>query len=182
MMNSSGNFPFRGPGGKIFLVGFMGSGKTYWGRKWSQQYYLDFFDLDDLIESDQKKSISAIFEKEGEDHFREIETNTLKTFSQKDNFMVACGGGAACFSNNMQWMNENGTTVYLSAKPQTIYDRVAAEKDKRPLLEKVDKAGLLSFIEQKLKEREPFYKQAKIILPVEELSDQSIPSFLIFNS
>ena len=167
---------------KIFLVGFMGSGKTYWGRKWSQQYRLDFFDLDEIIESAQQKTIAAIFEKDGEEYFRQVETSSLKIFSSKNNFIVACGGGAACFNNNMQWMNENGTTVYLSAKPQTIYDRVAAEKDKRPLLEKVDKDGLLSFIEQKLKERVPFYEQAKIILPVEELNEKAIPSFIIHNS
>lgn len=160
----------------------MGSGKTYWGKQWSQQSHLDFFDLDEVIEAEHKRSISSIFENEGEDHFREIETDCLKTFSQKDNFIVACGGGTACFNDNMQWMNKNGTTVYLSASPQIIYDRVAAEKDKRPLLEKIDQIQLLSFIEQKLKEREPFYRQAKIILPVEELKDKSIPSFIIHNS
>lgn len=164
---------------KIFLVGFMGSGKSYWGRKWSQQYHLDFFDLDEVIESEQKKTISELFEEDSEDHFREIETAALKTFSKKDNFIVACGGGTACFNNNMQWMNERGTTVYLSALPQAIYERVASEKNKRPLLEKMDKAGLLSFIKQKLKDREPFYNLAKIILPVEELSDKSIPSFIL---
>jgi shikimate kinase len=182
MTNASDNSPFRGPGGKFFLVGFMGSGKTYWGRKWAQQQHLDFFDLDDVIESEQQKTISEIFEKEGEDHFREIEAGYLRTFSQKDNFIVACGGGTACFNDNMQWMNENGMVVYLSASPQTIYDRVASEKNKRPLLEKISEPELLCFIEQKLKEREHFYKQAKVIVRVEELSDKRTPSFLIFNS
>lgn len=177
-MNSSDNSPFRGPGGKIFLVGFMGSGKTYWGRKWARQQSLDFFDLDEVIESGQGEPISGIFDKEGEDHFRKIETNCLRTFSNKDNFILACGGGTACFNDNMQWMNKTGTTVYLCASPQTIFNRVAAEKEKRPLLKKTGPPGLLSFISQKLKEREPYYKQAKIILKVEELTDKSITAML----
>jgi len=167
---------------KIFLVGFMGSGKTYLGRKWAQQQNLDFFDLDELIESREGKTISGIFGKEGERYSRKIETSCLKTFANKDNFILACGGGAACFNDNMQWMNKAGTTFYLSASPQTIYSRVAAEKEKRPLLEKIDPPALLSFIEEKLKEREPYYKQASITLHTEELHDKSLPSFFIPNS
>ena len=173
-MSHSHNFPFSGLGGKIFLVGFMGSGKTYWGKKWAQHYQVDFYDLDEVIEKDQKKTIAKIFEKEGEDRFRQIETDALKTFSFKDNCIIACGGGAACFNNNMQWMNENGFTVYLNAKPQFIYDKIFEEKNKRPLISKLNQEELFFFIEQKLKEREIFYNQANLILPVEELSENTL--------
>ncbi len=166
---------------KIFLIGFMGSGKSYWGKKWSQQYHYDIYDLDEVIEGDRQKTIAAIFDKKGEDYFRKIETETLKTFSEKHNCIIACGGGTACFNDNMKWMNENGTTVYLQATPQYIYDRVAEEQEKRPLISKLNKAELLFFIEQKLKERESFYKQAKIIIPVQELDKNYVPQFLTSN-
>ena len=180
-MRTSNNSP-SGDGGKIFLIGFMGSGKTFWGRLWAQKFSLDFFDLDEVIESDQQRSIASIFEKEGEAFFRDIETAALKTFSVKDNCIIACGGGTACFNDNIQWMNEHGKTVYLSATPQYIFDRVMDEQGKRPLLNKLNKAELLFFIEQKLKERESFYRQAKFILPVAGLNDDFVPEFLISNS
>ncbi len=158
---------------KIFLIGFMGSGKTYWGRIWAQQLGLDFYDLDEVIEKKEGKTISAIFEKDGEDHFRKLEAMALQGLAETENGVIACGGGTACFNDNMQWMNENGQTVYLSATPQYIFERVLDDKEKRPLINKHNEAELLFFIEQKLKEREPFYKQAKVILPVTELNENS---------
>ena len=169
-------------GSKIFLIGFMGSGKTFWGRLWAQKFSLDFYDLDEVIETSEQKSVAAIFEEHGEAYFRGIEQTALKTFSEKDNCIIACGGGAACFDDNIQWMNEQGKTVYLSATPQYILDRVMEEQEKRPLLHKLNKAELLFFIEQKLNERESFYRQAKFILPVAGLNDDFVPEFLISNS
>ncbi len=166
-------------GSKIFLVGFMGSGKTFWGRAWAQKYNLHFYDLDEVIESAEQKSVATIFEQQGEAYFRAIEQATLQTFSEKDNCIIACGGGTACFNDNMQWMNEQGKTVYLSATPQYIFDRLMDEQEKRPLINKLNKTELLFFIEQTLKERESFYRQAKFILPVGELNDDFVPAFLI---
>lgn len=167
---------------KIFLIGFMGSGKTFWGKKWSDRSYFDFYDLDNVIETEQDRSIASIFEKDGEDHFRQIETAALQRYSEKDNYILACGGGTACYNDNMKWMNENGVTVYLSAPAHYIYNRVEAEKMKRPLISNLIKAQLYLFIEQKLKEREPFYSQAKIILQVQELDDNFVPEFIIHHS
>lgn len=164
--------------GKIFLVGFMGSGKTYWGKKWARQCKLDFYDLDEVIEKQQKKAVAALFEHDGEEYFREIETAALKMFSFKENFILACGGGTACFNNNMQWMNEQGMTVYLLAEPQYILYRIKEEKDKRPLLKKLNEAALVNFVEQKLKARELFYNQAKLILPVKTLNEYSLTTLI----
>jgi shikimate kinase len=182
MTNTSDNSPFRGLGGKVFLIGFMGSGKSYWGNLWSKHHSIQFFDLDEVIEREQQKSVATIFEKEGEKHFRKIEALVLKSFADKNNCIIACGGGTACFNNNMQWMNDNGMTVYLSAPPQYIYDRVFEEKEKRPLLDKLNPAELFFFIEQKLKEREPFYSKAQVILPVEKLDIESLLKFINPNS
>jgi shikimate kinase len=181
MTNAKDNSTFRGAGGKIFLIGFMGSGKSYWGKKWAQKYYFDFYDLDEMIEQEEKKTVAAIFEKDGEDHFRQIETRVLKTFAEKDNCLLACGGGTACFHDNMKWMNGNGVTVYLDASLPYIYERVIEEKDKRPLISRLNQAELLFYIEQKLKERESFYKQARIILPVEEITEDLVPAFILPN-
>ena len=168
-MDSSGN---------IFLIGFMGSGKTYWGKLWAAQIGLQFFDLDELIEAEQQKSVAAIFEQDGEAFFRQRETAVLKTFSQKANCMIACGGGTPCFNDNMQWMNENGTTVYLEATPDDILKRVITEQEKRPLIKDLSPEDLKSFIEKKLSERAIFYRRAKVILPVTAISATTINTIL----
>jgi shikimate kinase len=159
---------------KIFLIGFMGSGKTYWGKLWAEASGLQFFDLDDVIEQEEKKTITEIFEQKGEFYFRQMETDILKTFSQKDNCIIACGGGTPCFNNNIQWMNNNGTVVYLLATATDIMKRVITEQKKRPLLKDLSSEELLVFIENKLKDRASFYNQAKIILPVTAITTHTI--------
>jgi shikimate kinase len=165
-------------GANIFLVGFMGNGKTHWGKLWAAESGLDFFDLDHVIEAEEQKTIATIFEENGEAYFRQKETDTLKTFAQKTNCIIACGGGTPCFNNNMQWMNEHGTTVYLAATPADIYKRVIGEQDKRPLIKNLSPEALLEFIEKKLQERAPVYNTAKIILPVTGINATTINTLL----
>ena len=163
---------------KIFLIGFMGSGKTHWGRIWAQQFGMEFFDLDEMIAQQERKTVDAIFEQDGEDHFRKTETALLRTLLKKDHGIIACGGGTPCFHDNMQWMNSNGTTIYLQATPGQIVERIENEKDKRPLLKDIDPKELLSFIGQKLTEREPFYNSSQIIMPVDKLNTDSLKKIL----
>lgn len=162
----------------IFLIGFMGSGKSYWGNRWSQQSGMPFFDLDAVIEATQQKTIAQIFEEKGEGYFRQLETGALQNFSGKQNCIIACGGGTPCFNNNIQWMNEQGTTVYLKATPEEIIKRVTGEQDKRPLIKNVSTEELYTFIEKKLQEREPFYSRAKYVLPVAQLNETTINSLI----
>ncbi len=161
----------------IFLIGFMGSGKSYWGSRWAAKYEWPFIDLDKLVEQRENKTIARIFEQNGEAYFRQVESECLKNFRGNGSFIMSCGGGAPCFNNNMQWMNEQGSTIYLSASPQFLWKRLVDEKDKRPLLKDLHPNELLSFIEKKLKEREPFYQQAKFTLPAAELTMQSLQPF-----
>ncbi len=156
----------------------MGSGKSYWGNIWSQQSALSFFDLDAVIEQQQQKTIAQIFEQDGESFFRKAETETLHTLKSKENCIIATGGGTPCFNENMQWMNRNGTTIYLKATPQEIMHRVIGEQDKRPLIKNLPQQELLSFIEKKLQERDVFYTQAKHILPVASLTSATITALL----
>lgn len=161
-------------GSKIFLTGFMGSGKTFWGRIWAGENHLRFFDLDEEIEKAEGQTIPAIFEDKGEEYFRDKERDILVSFGGKDSFILACGGGTPCFFENLQWMNEQGITIYLRASPGEILSRIKNEIHERPLLTRSGRPELLSFIEEKLREREPFYRQAKYIFDVNILTHSSL--------
>jgi len=152
----------------------MGSGKTYWGNLWAKNSGMLFYDLDEVIEQLEGKTIATLFEEHGETWFRQKETAVLQTFATKNNCIIACGGGTPCFNNNMQWMNTQGSTVYLSATPQEIAKRLTNETDKRPLVKNLPASELLIFITNKLKEREPFYTMAKNICPVDSITAATI--------
>jgi shikimate kinase len=162
----------------FFLIGFMGAGKSYWGKRWAQATGLEFIELDNLIESTLGQPIAEVFATQGETFFREQESFLLKKCTQ-DNCIVATGGGAACFFDNMDWMNAHGTTLYLQASPQLLAERLAVEKAHRPLLQQISDASLESFIAHKLAEREPFYNQAQLVLDVTRLTDDSLKPYLI---
>lgn len=164
----------------FFLIGFMGSGKTHWGEIWAETYGFNFIDLDEDIEKKERKTIAAIFENNGETYFRQIEAITLRSFNKAENTIIACGGGTPCFLDNMHWMNEHGITVYLSSDSSEILKRVLSKQEKRPLLSKMNEGELLSFIEQKLQERAPFYAAAKFTLSTLNLSDNSFGEVLAF--
>lgn len=159
---------------RIFLLGFMGSGKSYWGKIWAERHNYNFIDLDELIEKREQKSIVEIFEENGEDIFRLLETKMLRDLSRHDNCIISCGGGTPCFHDNIIWMNEKGTTVYLSALASYLFEKIKDEKEKRPLIKNVSEAELLFFTEQTLKKRLPVYEESKITLDASELMEDSI--------
>lgn len=167
---------------RIFLIGFMGTGKSRWGEIWASQHNLKFIDLDIEIEKKIGLSIEEIFEKKGEDFFRDVEAETLIEMDQNDNCIIACGGGTPCFKNNMDWMNENGITVLLNSTPSKILENIINDNKERPLLKKINKGELLFFIEMKLKERMDFYNKAIIRLEAVELNSNSINAILNLKS
>ncbi len=162
----------------IFLIGFMGSGKSHWGRIWSEEMHLPFMDLDHEIEAAEGMSVEDIFKKKGEDGFREAEKHHLRKIKNNVGLLVACGGGAPCFSENMTWMLKNGVVIYLKASPQYLLDRVIEEIPKRPLLKEINKAELLFFIQKKLEERKPVYNRAQIILDAKTLTKERLSETL----
>ena len=162
----------------IFLVGFMGSGKSHWGKIWSACHNLPFYDLDEIIEKNEGMSINNIFEVRGEPYFRSSETETLHAMKPYKKFIVACGGGTPCFNNNMEWMNANGTTIFLDTSASTIASRLAKESTNRPLLKGLAQPELGLYIEKLILERKPFYHQARIIIPEEKINRQSLNSLL----
>jgi shikimate kinase len=151
----------------IFLIGFMGAGKTTLGQAAATQLERPFVDLDHYIEARAGRTVQEIFACEGEAAFRAREQAALTELSKglAGAAIVACGGGAPCFGDNLARMQRGGTVVYLSVPPQELARRLAPAKAHRPLIAGVEDADLLAFISQLLARREPYYQQAKVILP-----------------
>lgn len=162
----------------IFLIGFMGSGKSHWGRIWAKKHSLSFIDLDEEIEVAFGMKVEDIFEKHSEDKFRELERVHLKKHESRKNVLVSCGGGTPCFFDNMDWMLKNGIVVYLNATDRFILEHVIEETKKRPLLKEVNESELLFFIRKKLAEREPVYRKANYILDTVLLHEGSLDEII----
>ena len=148
----------------IFLMGFMGSGKTTIGKKLARKIKFDFFDLDEVIELSQQKTIAQLFEEIGEERFREIEREALIDIGKNQNCVISLGGGTPCFYNNMDLIKELGTSVYLKLDMPILVGRLRNTKGNRPLLAKLNHKGISKFVREKLIEREPYYSQADFIL------------------
>ncbi len=146
---------------RIFLIGFMGSGKTSIGEKIAKKLNLQFIDIDDVIEKEQGLQISDIFAKKGEDYFRSLEKNALNRIIEKENVVIATGGGTPCFFDNMELMNKNGITVYLKLPAVDLFNRLENSQTDRPLLKGLNKEKLLAKIVELLNKREKFYMQAQ---------------------
>jgi len=142
----------------------MGCGKTRLGKKLAKQLNYLFIDLDKEIERESNKSISDIFLNEGENEFRKIETTILnKILELNGNYIIALGGGTICFNNNLQIVKNKASLIYLQMPVKALYSRLKESKTNRPLISNLNDEELLSFIENKLKERENFYLQANYI-------------------
>ncbi|MFI5133190.1 MAG: shikimate kinase [Chitinophagales bacterium] len=149
---------------KIFLIGFMGSGKTYWGRQLSQKLGIPFFDMDEQITSHENKPITEIFTEQGEEYFRLLETDILHIITEShESFVMACGGGSPCYFNNIDYMNQSGTTVWINTPLTILFQRLISEKDKRPLIRELSNEQLYGFIIKKFSDRKIYYEQADII-------------------
>lgn len=150
---------------KIFLIGFMGSGKTTIGKKLATKLKLPFIDLDEAIVRQEKKSIVEIFECYGEDYFRIQEKKMLAhIIKSNEAFVLATGGGTPCFFDNMDVMNQTGITFYLNYTPAFLTSRLLQATQKRPLLKNVLKDNMDNFIASLLKEREIFYKKSQFTI------------------
>lgn len=151
---------------KVFLIGFMGCGKSHWGKALSEKLRVPFFDLDEKIAEQEGKSISEIFEKEGEEHFRLLEKDILHLLTEShESFVMATGGGTPCFYNNIDYLKRQGTVVWINCSTDCLYNRLVKEKDKRPLIKDISNTELKSYIIKKYSSRKIYYQQATVILP-----------------
>jgi shikimate kinase len=164
--------------GLIFLVGFMGCGKTTLGRKLASRLGYEFIDLDHILEAQVGISITEYFSSFGENAFRNLESEVLKQTTYPENAVISTGGGLPCFFDNMQWMNTHGKTVYIKLSPKTLADRLENEKDKRPVLNGAKGKDLVAFIEGKLTDRDKFYSQATIIADGLSLTAEKVEQLL----
>ncbi|MBM3402592.1 MAG: shikimate kinase [Bacteroidetes bacterium] len=163
---------------KVFLIGFMGSGKTTIGKKLAIYLKYEFIDLDKLIESKAGMSIVDYFELHGEEAFRDLERTILQKTEFPENVIVATGGGAPCFGDNMDWMNKNGLVAYLSLSPKALASRLEHSKTDRPLIRHLKGDELIDFISAKLQEREVFYKQAEYVVSASDLTAERLSFYL----
>lgn len=149
---------------RIYIIGFMGSGKSTYGKELAAELGYDFLDLDEAITKKAGISISQIFEKQGEEHFRKLESEALKETANLKNHVIATGGGTPCFHDQMQWMNEHGKTVYLKMFDGDLYARLQEEQEERPLIKGKSEEEFQDFIYKTLRERAVFYHQAEILI------------------
>lgn len=146
---------------RIILIGYMGAGKTTLGKKLSKELGLPFFDLDWYIENRFCKTVSELFAERGEEGFRKIERSMLHEVAEFEDVIISAGGGTPCFFDNMEYMNHQAETIYLKAAPDVLSHHLKMGKQKRPLLAGKSDEELTQFIEDSLRQREPYYKQAK---------------------
>ena len=146
---------------RIFIIGYMGSGKTTVGKALAEELGIPFYDLDWYIESRMYKTVKQIFDERGEQGFRETERNMLHEVAEFENVIISCGGGTPCFYDNMDYINRQGRTVYLKCTPDVLYRHLKMGKTVRPLLLNKTPEEVQAFICEQLQQREPFYKQAQ---------------------
>lgn len=147
-----------------FLTGLMGCGKTWWGQRLAERLNLPFVDLDEQIEAGEGMSIPEIFNRLGENGFRQLEREYLRQLAYTPEAVVALGGGAPCFFDNLEWMKAHGIVIYLDTPVPLIVARLAANQHNRPLLANTPVGQLSERLENLLRQREPFYRQAHITI------------------
>jgi shikimate kinase len=170
---------------KIFLVGMPGCGKTYLGKRIAKKLGLDFVDLDEVIIGIAGKAITEIFLSEGEDYFRQLEAESLREISiNHQDFVMATGGGAPCFHQNMEFINHQGISLFVNLSLEIIADSLLAKGiHERPLLKDFNKTTLLGELQEKFSKRIKFYSQAKVIVNLEkrdpEKVEQALENYLL---
>ena len=163
---------------KIFLIGMMGSGKTFWTKKIAKWIKSAGYDLDDLIEMTEEKTISEIFEEDGEDYFRKLEAKILRWFTEKKKYVLAAGGGTPCYHENMNWMKKEGMVIWLDESVEILVQRLAAEKAHRPLIAHLSNEEIAQFIQQKLVERHAYYQQANYRLTSDQITEAGLKKLI----
>ena len=166
----------------IILIGYMGSGKSYIGRKLARELNYGYLDLDDYLEQKEKKTISEIFSDHGEIYFRKKESAYIKELLDGNkNYVISLGGGTPCFAGNMEAIKnaDHTKSIYLKTGIKTLLDRLYEEKEHRPLIAHLkEKDDLEDFIRKHLFERSFYYNQADIIINTDDYPVDKILSDL----
>jgi shikimate kinase len=158
---------------RIFLIGYMGAGKTTLGKAFAARENLSFVDLDIYIENRFHQTIRQLFDTRGENEFREIERSMLHEVADFEDVIISTGGGAPCFFDNMDFMNAAGTTVYLTASVDELARRVEQHLYTRPILQDFSGDTLRQYIAQNIAARSPWYRQAHFTFDTGHISSGS---------
>ena len=156
----------------LFIIGYMASGKTTFGRALARQAKLQHIDLDFYIEQRFHSTVRDIFAQKGEAEFRRIESAMLREVGEMSDVVISCGGGTPCSGDNMDYMNSRGLTVCLQASDDVIAERILQAGNKRPLMAGKSKADILETLRQHMKVRKPFYDQAAVIISSDRLENR----------
>lgn len=142
----------------------MGSGKTSFGKKLALYLQKEFIDLDLEIEQQEKLSINDIFKVKGETYFRNLETKVLKSLVKKSNTVIALGGGTVCYNQNLEFLKDKGTLVYLELPLKTILGRLRKDHENRPLVKDLEAKDFIATVSDLFGQRENYYKRANLVL------------------
>ena len=157
---------------RIFLTGYMGSGKTTLGRALAAEMGIPFIDLDHYIEKRYCKTIAQLFAEKDEEGFREVERRMLHEVGEFEDVIISTGGGTPCFFDNIEYMNAQGTTVYLDVPVERLHIRLSIAKAKRPLIKDKNDEELMTFITEQLEKRAPHYSKAQHSFRADKLEDE----------
>lgn len=157
---------------RIFLIGYMGAGKTTLGKAFARSMGLTFIDLDWYIEERFHKTVRQIFAERSEEGFRELEKRMLHEVADFEDVVIATGGGTPCFFDNVEYMNQKGETVFLDVSQEVLFRRLKVAKQQRPLLAQKNDEELKAFIADALGKRLPHYSKAKHVFRADELEDK----------
>jgi len=167
---------------RIFLIGFMGCGKTATGWRLAQKIGWQWLDTDKFIEQRYRKNLPELFDETGEEKFRKIEHNILLEVAEFNNVVISCGGGLPCFYDNMEIIKNAGTTIYLKDTADNLFERLKKTKNERILLKNKTETELKNYIFETLQKREEFYQQAHFTVNVDKNFDHLNKIFLkVFN-
>jgi shikimate kinase len=165
---------------KIYLIGFMGSGKTHWGKQLSAKLGLPFYDLDTVIVEKEHRTVADIFEESGEEYFRYQEKEMLEAIvAEMESFILSCGGGTPCFFNNIEFMKKNGKVIWLNTSVDILKQRLLKERKTRPLISEVNDEELRRYIVKKLSERRMYYQQADVTVMEENTNLEELIQLLL---
>lgn len=162
----------------IFLVGFMGCGKSTLGKKLAGLMEVPFTDLDIVVEQQTGMTISEIFNTLGEEGFRDIEAQCLKNLPAEERAVISCGGGTPCFGDNMEFMNKTGLTIYIKIPADIIAARLFHSENKRPLLPYQSREILKEHVNKMLSTREKYYNHARLIVEGINLNPNDLQQFI----
>ena len=163
---------------RIYLIGYMGCGKSTLGRKLATILNLSFIDLDTFLEEKYFRIIPQIFAEEGEAGFREKEQTVLHEVSVFNDVIVATGGGAPCFFDNMEVMNNTGFCIFLDVDTDTLVNRLIHAKTERPIINGKSPEELYHFIEDMMLKRRPYYEKARYIIKGSEIKHEQVLELL----